>query len=174
MKSNTFWLSEEPEKPGKKGWDAACARVVTWALLKDRTKGESFYVFNTHFDHVGKVARRESSKMLIAEVKKIAADENAIITGDFNATEDDEVIKILTDKTNPDGFINSRQVAGLRYGADYTWHNFGRDNMDKIIDFIFVKGKDVEVKKSGILTEKPNSETYLSDHNPVLCVLNIK
>ncbi|MDR2563043.1 MAG: endonuclease/exonuclease/phosphatase family protein [Prevotellaceae bacterium] len=174
LKSATFWLSEQPEKPGKKGWDAACPRVVTWALLKDKISGKELYIFNTHFDHVGKEARRESSKMLLSEVKKIAQDKNAVITGDFNATVDEEVIAILTDTKNPDKFVDSRQIAGLRYGPDYTWHNFGRDNSGRIIDFIFVKGKGIKVKKSGILVEKPENEVYLSDHNPVLCVLNIE
>ena len=174
LQSKTFRLSEHPETPGEKGWNAACPRVVTRALMKDKLDGKEFYLFNTHFDHAGKLARRESGRMLPAEVKKIAGNKNAIITGDFNATADDEVITMLTDKTNPDGFIDSRSAAALRYGAEYTWHNFGRDNSRKIIDFIFVKGKDVKVKKSGILTEKPDDDTYLSDHNPVLCVLNIE
>ena len=35
LKWGTFWLSETPEVPSM-GWDAACFRTATWALLKDR------------------------------------------------------------------------------------------------------------------------------------------
>jgi endonuclease/exonuclease/phosphatase family metal-dependent hydrolase len=173
LKNETFWLSEHPETPGEKGWDAACPRVVTWALLRDKASGKEFYVFNTHFDHIGKTARRESSKMLLTKVKEIAQGKNAIITGDFNATADDEVIEMLTDKTNPDSFTDTRTVAPIRYGADYTWHGFGRGKSRSIIDFIFVKGNNIKVRKNGILSEKPDN-TYLSDHNPVLCTLNVE
>ena len=34
-KWGTFWLSETPDTPSK-GWDAACFRTATWALLKDK------------------------------------------------------------------------------------------------------------------------------------------
>ena len=35
LKSGTFWLSETPEVPGRKGWGAACPRVCSWLLLED-------------------------------------------------------------------------------------------------------------------------------------------
>ena len=58
-----FWLSQTPDKPGF-GWDAACNRTVTWIKLKDKLTKKSFYVFNTHFDHRGKIARQESAKLI--------------------------------------------------------------------------------------------------------------
>jgi endonuclease/exonuclease/phosphatase family metal-dependent hydrolase len=56
IESNTFWLSETPDKISK-GWDAAFNRVCTYALLKDLTTKKTFWVFNTHLDHVGELAR---------------------------------------------------------------------------------------------------------------------
>ena len=38
LKWGTFWLSETPDKPSK-GWDAACYRTATWALMKDKRTG---------------------------------------------------------------------------------------------------------------------------------------
>src|SRR5512138_3465563 len=61
---NTFWLSETPEVPGSKSWDAAITRVVTWARFRDIKSKKVFFAFNTHFDHMGKEARRESAKLL--------------------------------------------------------------------------------------------------------------
>ena len=62
LKSGNFGLSETPDSIGKKGWDAACERIVTWAVLKDKVSGREIAAFNTHFDHVGKVARREKCR----------------------------------------------------------------------------------------------------------------
>ena len=39
IKWGTFWLSETPEKPSM-GWDAACFRSATWALMKDKDSGK--------------------------------------------------------------------------------------------------------------------------------------
>ncbi len=58
LAEDTFWLSETPNVPGVKGWDAAYERIVTWGRMRDRQTGKVFFHFNTHFDHVGQVARR--------------------------------------------------------------------------------------------------------------------
>ena len=86
---STFWLSEEPGNPGSKGWDAACARVVTWARLLDLWTGATLVAFNTHFDHVGDRARRESARLILSEVPRIAAGAPFVLTGDFNCTRED-------------------------------------------------------------------------------------
>ena len=41
LKSGNFWISEDINAVGKKGWDAACERIATWAILKDKESGES-------------------------------------------------------------------------------------------------------------------------------------
>ncbi len=69
IKQSTFWLSETPQIPGK-GWDAACNRIVTWGEFKDNITGKVFYHFNTHFDHMGEIARQESAKLLLEIYKE--------------------------------------------------------------------------------------------------------
>lgn len=85
-----FWLSETPDKPGSKSWDAALTRMVTWVELRDRRqpKGKSVAFFNTHFDHRGQQARLESACLLRRRVAERAAQCRVIITGDFNAGAD--------------------------------------------------------------------------------------
>ena len=53
-----FWLSETPDVPGSKGWDAALPRVATWVRLKDRAAPDRPPVLflNTHLDHRGAAA----------------------------------------------------------------------------------------------------------------------
>src|SRR5690606_18426917 len=70
LESKTFWLSATPDVPGAIGWDAQAPRIVTWALFKDRRTQSTFYVFNTHFDHLGREAQKQSALLLAAEMKR--------------------------------------------------------------------------------------------------------
>ena len=91
---STFWLSPTPSEPSK-GWDAALPRIVTWASLRTRKGGQQFFVFNTHFDHMGENARRESARLLLEQVRRIAGKWPAVVAGDFNSTELDSTYRIL-------------------------------------------------------------------------------
>jgi endonuclease/exonuclease/phosphatase family metal-dependent hydrolase len=175
LKSETFWLSENPDAVGKKGWDAVCERIVTWGHFRDKLSGKEFYFANTHFDHVGKVARRESSKLLIEKMKEIAGDNPVIITGDFNSVESDGAIQTLTDKSNAFHFSNTRKLSSLKYGPDWSFHNFGRIPADRrtIIDYILIRG-NIKTGRHGIIFDVKDNGLYLSDHNPVLCTLSVE
>ncbi|HEY0356130.1 MAG TPA: endonuclease/exonuclease/phosphatase family protein, partial [Flavisolibacter sp.] len=111
LETETFWLAEQTQVPGMKGWDAAIERIVTWAKFRDRKSRKVFYHFNTHFDHMGKEARKQSAKLILAKVKEIAGNHPVIVTGDFNAQPNDEPIKILTDSPNRDKLIDAKSVS---------------------------------------------------------------
>lgn len=96
-----FWLSETPDIPGSKNWDAALTRMVTWVKLRDRRqpKAKPLMFFNTHFDHRGTQARLESARLLrrrIAEASKTAL---VILTGDFNAGDNSEPYQAMFAQT---------------------------------------------------------------------------
>lgn len=169
VKNGDFGLSETPDSIGKKGWDAACERIVTWAVLKDRASGREVAAFNTHFDHVGKVARRESAKLILEKIKQIAGNLPVIVTGDFNGTMDSEPVAVLTEG----GMKNACATAKVAYGPAWSFHNFGRIPVEKrrLIDFIFVDGS-VEVERYRTIGDKPDNG-YLSDHTPVLATLKL-
>jgi endonuclease/exonuclease/phosphatase family metal-dependent hydrolase len=175
LESETFWLSENPEAVGQKGWDAACERIVTWGHFRDRQTGKDFYFANTHFDHVGKVARRESSKLLMSKMEEIAGDKPVILTGDFNSVSTSEAIKTLTDKSGRFHFLNTYDLSPLKYGPDWSFHNFGRMSVDRrsIIDYIFIRG-NIKTGRHGIIFDTKDNGLFLSDHNPVLCTLTVE
>lgn len=168
LRSGTFWLSEHPESVGVKGWDAAIERIVTWAVLKDKFTGKEFAFINTHFDHIGQVARRESAKLLLSKVGEIANGLPVIVSGDFNSTPDSEVIKILTNANSDNHLTDSRSVANEILGPSWTFHGFGTVPLESrtIIDYIFLKNK-VTVQQVSVISEMLG-KIYLSDHNPVL------
>lgn len=171
LQSNTFWLSLTPEVPGSKSWDAAITRIVTWAKFKDRKTKKIFYAFNTHFDHMGKVARKESALLLLQKVKAIAGTTPAVITGDFNAKPTDEPIKVIMDKNNSLHLLDSKDMSATpHYGPTGTFNGFrSKETDDQPIDYIFLKGK------WKVLTHATISQTwegrFASDHFSVLAEL---
>ncbi len=168
LKSATFWLSETPDIPGSKSWDAAITRVVTWALFRDLKTKKEFYFFNTHFDHIGKIARRTSAEILLKKVKDIAGAQPAIITGDFNAHPDDEPIQVIMDPSNPLHLTDSKAISAQpHYGPTGTFNAFqSKEQSDQPIDYIFLRGK-FKVLQHATLSETWEGR-FSSDHFPVL------
>lgn len=165
-----FGMSETPDSIGIKGWDAACERITTWAILKDKASGKQIAAFNTHFDHVGQVARRESATLILAKMKQIAGKLPVVLTGDFNGELDSDPIRLLTEG----GMINTYTEAPVVYGPSWTFHAFGNLVLEDrtLIDYVLVKGA-VEVEKCRVIGDKPDNG-YLSDHAPVMASLKLR
>lgn len=172
IESSTFWLSLTPDVPGSKGWDANITRVVTWAKFRDVSAKKIFFVFNTHFDHIGQEARRESAKLIKQKVKDIAGVNPVIITGDFNAHPSDEPIKILVDQNDQNRFIDTKGISVTpHYGPEGTFNGFGSKERDsEPIDFIFIKGK-WKVLQHATLSQSWGGR-FSSDHFPVFAKLS--
>lgn len=86
----TFWLSETPDTPGLKGWGAACPRVCSYLILRDRSTGKKFCFANAHTDHVSALARRNGMLLVVERMKKFGAGVPIIFTGDHNCRETEE------------------------------------------------------------------------------------
>ena len=171
LESRMFWLSQTPDIPGSKSWDAAITRMVTWAKLRDRKTGKTFFVFNTHFDHKGQIARRESAIIILKKAKEIADGSPFIFTGDFNAQPADEPIRIITDKENPLHFSDAKQISQRpHYGPTGTFNAFkSKEINDQPIDYIFLKGK-WKVLSHATISQTWNGR-FASDHFSVLARL---
>lgn len=173
LKQATFWLSETPTKMGEKGWDAAFPRIVTYAYFKDKATKQKFYVFNTHFDHKGVIARRESAKFLLAQVRDIAGTSPTLVMGDFNAKPTDEPITIIMDLTNSNHLIDSKTVSKKpHYGPTGTFNGFqNKEESDQPIDYIFIKNK-VKILQHATLSQTWGGR-FSSDHFPVFATVLI-
>ncbi len=174
IESNTFWLAPHPDSVGMVGWDAALPRIATWVKLKNRISGDVLMMVNTHFDHIGAEARRNSALLIIEKIKEIVGDLPAVITGDFNITAQDEAYETIT--THSFKLIDSHIVAKERVGESYTFNNFGNMQSDadagEKIDFIFVT-PHFDVLKSAIPSSKIDDTLYLTDHNVLICDIAI-
>lgn len=173
VRSGTFWLSDTPDVPGSRGWDAACNRIVTWAEFKNKRTGKHFMVYNTHFDHIGEVARVESAQLINRKIKELSNRLPVILTGDFNVSSKHRAYAILTHPENEYVLVNTRSQAREKEGPDISWVSFTPeyDNTD-LIDFIFTT-YDFEVLSNTIFDFRQSGK-FLSDHLPVTAVLKFK
>ncbi|MGL4519722.1 MAG: endonuclease/exonuclease/phosphatase family protein [Phocaeicola sp.] len=163
VKSGTIGLSEQPDSIGLIGWDAACERIVTWAMLRDKKFGNELAVFNTHFDHYGAIAQKESAKLLLQKMEELAAGVPIILTGDFNVTIDSEALQLF----DASGLKNAYKYAEKLEGPAWSFHNFGRIAVEErsLIDFVFVNNH-FHVESCTMVEEQPEG-TFLSDHLPI-------
>lgn len=163
-----FWLSETPDVPGSKGWDAACERIATWVILKEKKTGKEFFFINTHLDHMGKAARKEGVDLLLRKTGELNRELPTIATGDFNAGPSSDVIKEVLDATKSTHWIHTRDVSPVTKGTPWSFHNFDKleTNQRELIDYIFTS-PDVQTKYYEVLpiTFK---DTLVSDHAPVV------
>ena len=86
-RSGTFWLSESPDVPGLKGWGAACPRVCSYLVLRDKSTGQRFCFANTHTDHISAEAREKGMLLVIDRMKEFGSGAPIVFTGDHNCRE---------------------------------------------------------------------------------------
>ena len=165
MESNTFWLSESPETVSK-GWDAMLERICTYGLFQNRISQEKIWVFNTHFDHRGVLARAQSIDLIAQKVKALNQENlPLIITGDFNLTPDQAPIQKM--QSDFEDVQKNLPVSDPYYA---TSNNFDTDkNSKKRIDYIFIK--DLKVLSTRHLYKKTPMGGWASDHHPVMVLL---
>ena len=169
IENGTFWLSETPEIPSK-SWDAALNRICTWARLKEKETRMTFYIFNTHFDHIGVKARKESAILILKKIDEISVRKDPVIlTGDFNLKPEEKPLVLIRQRLK-----DSRQIsATIPQGPVGTFNDFDfASKLENRIDYIFVN-KMVDVRKYTVLTDSRNNH-YPSDHLPVLVEIQFK
>ena len=164
IKSGTFWLSETPEKPSM-GWDAACYRTATWALMKDKKTGKKFYFVNTHLDHVGREAQKNGLKLIVDRIASINPEGYPmVLTGDFNITPDNPGLVDL------DKIMTSTRKIAKKTDNKGTFNGWRTDRPGPVIDYIYMSGfSSVPVYET--IVKKYADKPFISDHYPIMSVL---
>lgn len=164
VEQNTFWLSETPEIISK-GWDAALNRICTYVLLKDTKTKQEFWVFNTHLDHQGEIARTKGIELILSKIKTLNTKNYPVIfMGDFNSEPSEERIINLKKL-----MIDSQDISEEKpFGPSGTFNGFKHNEaVTKRIDYIFLSKENLfSVKKYAVLSDSKNLK-YPSDHLPV-------
>ena len=160
----TFWLSETPDVVSR-GWDGKFPRICTWAKFRDIENCRSFYVFNTHLDHVGEVAKLEGARLICRKIKEMTTEDAVFITGDMNSTPETPPIHTFLSEFN-----NSREIATEKSGPAGTAHSYGKLYPPSQIDYIFVN-EYISVIKAITIT-KNSDPVYMSDHYPIVITVD--
>ena len=164
LNSGTFWLSDTPDKVSI-GWDAACKRTCTWGHFKVNDTGFEFLYFNTHLDHAGSQARRNSIKLIVAKMAELNPNNVPVfLSGDFNSTTDNTIFEPLKASLK-----DAREVSAIS-DKIITYNGFGTvtDNPNTrkewVIDHIFFSG----VNPMAFMVLNGNyGVPFISDHYPI-------
>lgn len=164
IKWGTYWLSETPDKPSM-GWDAACKRTATWALMQHKASGKKFYYVNTHLDHVGKEARQKGLELIVERIASMNPEGYPMVmTGDFNVTPDDPALKGLDAKMKSARRFAAQTDEGITYNA------WGKTENAAVIDHIYFSGFS-SCPVFEVVTKPYMERKFISDHFPVRAVL---
>ncbi|MBV7269403.1 endonuclease/exonuclease/phosphatase family protein [Winogradskyella luteola] len=167
---DTFWLSETPDTMSK-GWDAALPRICTYGLFSSLSNGKKFWVFNTHFDHVGAKARKESVKLILKKIEDLNKNNHPVVLmGDLNVEPDSDVIK-----ATKEALVDAKDIAKISFGNDGTFNGFRyNEPSNRRIDYILLsKSAMPKVEKYAVFTTAVDFK-FPSDHFPVFVELILK
>ncbi len=173
--SGTFWFSDTPDVVGSKGWGNGFPRICTWARLVDRKAGRGVYIFNAHPDHESQPSREKSTLFLVKRIaERKHASDPVLVTGDFNAGEDNPAVLTMTKPLPPKEaggqpgaalLVDTFRVLHADAKDVGTYHAFkGRRTRAKI-DFVFASPA-AKVLEAEILHDRPGGR-WPSDHFPV-------
>ena len=165
------WLSEQPDQPGSRGWDASLPRVASWVRLRDLRTGKPVFCINAHFDHRGPRARVESAKLMRRKIEELHEGAPVVVTGDFNATEDDEPYAALRGEAGtPLHLIDTyRAIHSERRPDEATFNGFTGERKGSRIDWV-LHSTDMHSVAAEIVYDQEEGR-YPSDHFPVSAVI---
>lgn len=169
LQSDTFWLSNTPNKISV-GWDAALERICTYALFQDLDSQQQFYVFNTHFDHSGMVAREKAAQLIVSKIKTLNKEGfPVVLMGDLNLKPDSAPIQFLQNALQDGQQITKHPF----YGPTGTFNGFDPlKNLTDRIDYIFVQNAIVD--RYLHIDDRMENNKHISDHLPVLAYLQFQ
>lgn len=174
--NRTYWLSETPDVPGSKGWDAAYPRVVTAARLRHRQTGGRVVLLCTHFDHMGQVARERSADMIVDLAGEWESDDGGaskspvFVAGDLNSDDQNQAYKTLATAMRdsrdlvPEQRLHGNTNTYTAFTALLTWD-------DKRLDHVFVKDPSVgglRFDGYSVLSNRFDDGIFISDHREFL------
>lgn len=178
--SGTFWLSDTPEACGSITWGNNCTRVCTWGRFVPKDRGQTFYLFNTHLDHISQYSRERSAILLSTRIRDRAQKNPVILTGDFNMGEDNPVVRYFKGErelrvagngqsANPVPLVDTFRVLHADAGETGTFHSFKGGRTNTKIDYILTQ-PGTKVLQAEILHDNKDNR-YPSDHFPVMACL---
>lgn len=168
IEDSTFWLSEKPDTISI-GWDAALERICTYGLFECLRSQERIWVFNTHFDHRGTLAREKSAELILGHIQRVNKENlPVILMGDLNTEPGEKPIEILKS-----GLTDALEISGKPlYGPVGTFNGFTERVMERRIDYIFTQ--QLDVLSYVHIDDRLDDNRQISDHLPVMITIKYK
>lgn len=172
-----LWLSETPEIPGSRGWDAVLPRIASWIKLRLTADSLATLCFvNTHFDHVGVQARAQSARLLCERFGAACSTASVVIAGDFNSPAEPDSAGPYRTLTQPGeagfpGFVDSYRAVCPAGAEENTYHGFSGTRSGPRVDWILASPTLRPVEAS--ISHGNRAGCYPSDHFPVTAILRL-
>lgn len=169
-----FWLADPSDQIPEKNddgtyssWHSACRRIVVWVKATDLFhSNRTVYFFATHFDHISKEARLNSSNLMVSKIKEITGVSDLsnstipiFLVADFNCTSDSEELAPLMSA------MKYSRTTAAKTDNSRTYNGFGTTS-NSIIDHIFYVG-NLDPLMYRVVNEDYGVK-YISDHYPIL------
>ncbi|MBR5447934.1 MAG: endonuclease/exonuclease/phosphatase family protein, partial [Clostridia bacterium] len=165
----TKWLSPTPYMPASKFPEdqSGCPRVSTMVSLTDIESMQTIRIYNTHLDHIGKIARLNGITQILEDMNEDTSilPYPIILTGDLNATPDSDVIEAIKEKGGLVDVSDKFEKTFNNYGKPYREWDASK------IDYIFTSS-DITCEACALWDEMPDGK-YMSDHFALCAVLEI-
>ena len=159
----TYWLSTTPNEPSK-SWEAQCTRTMTWAKMQMKLNGMDFFYVNTHLDNHSGTAREEGLKLIVNKIAEMNTDNlPVVLTGDFNVTPDNSVLKVLDNAKMLDARTTAEETDDRP-----TVNGWGNDA--RVIDYIYYRGF-ASCPEYETIDKQYGNIQYISDHYPIVARL---
>lgn len=166
LAEGTFWFSETPEVPGSMHWGNRITRISSWAWLHDRRAGDTLRLYNVHWDHESQPSRERSAALLRARVATDAnADDGVLVTGDFNAGEDNAAFRALVADSARPSLRDSYRLHHPNASVVGTFNGFTGDSTGDKIDAVLIG--DGWIVDAATIDRRSMSGLWPSDHFPV-------
>lgn len=161
----SFWLSETPDVMSK-DWGSAYYRICSYTILKQKSNGKSFVVFNTHLDNVSDQARIKGISVVLKKIQQFN-DLPAFMMGDFNAKPNSETLNAITQH-----FDDAQIVAPITEDG-CTYQDWGAKLNAVRIDYIVASKGKMTISEYGVCKNLYDG-IYPSDHFPIYIKATLK
>ena len=169
LEKDTIWLSETPDIPGSKGWDAALTRITSFALLRHKASDQTILLGSAHYDHRGTRAKVNSGAVIhdyISQKQTEAKIDLVLLTGDFNDRPNTGTTSAIEGKNC---LFDARRLTQNREGPNSTWNGFRSIAAFERIDYVFMN-PDIAVQKH-LIDDQRIDGGFPSDHLPVIVTI---
>lgn len=169
LKARQFFLSENGNNTP--GWDANQTRMCVYGLFQHKATGKTIHVLNTHFDHIGAEARKNSALLVIEKIKAFTDGDSSapiIFMGDLNASASSSNPNTKAVHEHLKSYLSDALdiSATALQGPKGTFSGFDGTNVAvNRIDFIYTRNMTVGTYQH--IDRKRSNGRYPSDHIPV-------